>query len=164
MHDRLLVGEQIARRESPGATVHVGAREELRRVSLDRLGWCPLPVRGRPRHHRLAFGERVLLLGQPARSGQLDAHPPPIANLDRTRRSTRQRLKVARTEAMLGRPRAHDVTPRRRVDPVTLASARGVRDRLTPPIPDQDARRHQLAVALHDLTTTRGELVQHLRR
>jgi hypothetical protein len=65
---------------------------------------------------------------------------------------------------MLGSTGADDVAPRRGVDSVALAPARVVRDRLTPTIPNLHARRHQLALALHDLTTTRGELPQHLWR
>ena len=144
--------------------MHVVARQELRRGALDRVRRCPLPVRGRPRHHRLALGERVLLLGQPARSGQLAAHAPRVGDLGRPRRSEHQGGELARAESVLGRPGTHDVTPRRGVDPVALATARVVRDRLTPAIADLDARRHQLALALLDLTTTRGELPQHLRR
>ena len=144
--------------------MHVVARQELRRGALDRLRRCPLPVRGRPRHHRLALGERVLPLGQPARSGQLSAHPPRIGDLGRPGRSEHERGELARAESVLGRPRAHDVAPRRGVDPVALAPARVVRDRLTPAIPDLDARRHELALALLDLATARGELPQHRRR
>ena len=48
------------------APVH---EEFRRRGALSRLRRCPLPVRGRPRHHRVACGERVLSLGQPGRSG-----------------------------------------------------------------------------------------------
>ena len=127
-HDRLLVGEQIARRKPPlsdtGGTVHVVAREELRRGALDGLGRCPLPVRGRPRHHRLALRERVLPLGQPARPDQLAAHQIGIGNLSRPRPSTHQRVELARAEAVLGRPCTHDVTPRRGIDCV------GLRDRV----------------------------------
>ena len=162
-HDRLLVSEQITRREPPGGMVHVVAPEELRRGALDRLGRCPLPVRGRPRHHRLTLGERVLSLGQPARSGQLDAHPPRIGDLGRPRRPAHEGVQLARAESVLGRPRAHDLLPRRGVDPVALVLARVVRDRLTPAIAHLDARRHQLALTLLDLTTTRRELPQHLR-
>ena len=58
VHDRLLVGEQVARGEPPltgvWGAVHVGAREELRGGALDRLGRCSLAVGGRPCHHRLA--------------------------------------------------------------------------------------------------------------
>ena len=143
--------------------MHVVARQELRRGALDRPRRCPLPVGGRPRHDRLALGERVLPLGQPGGSGQLGAHSPRIGDLGRPRRSEHQRVELARAEAVLGRPGAHDVTPRRRVDPVALAAARVVRDRLTPAIPDLDAGRHQLALALLDLATTRGELPQHRR-
>ena len=78
VHDRLLVGEQIARGEPPlsgvWGAVHVGASEELRGGPLDRLGSRALAVGGRPCHHRLAWCERVLLLGQPRRAGQLAAH------------------------------------------------------------------------------------------
>ena len=67
VHDRLLMGEQIARREPPlsqtAGAVHVVASQELRCGALDRVCRCPLPVRGRPRHHHLAPGERVLSLG-----------------------------------------------------------------------------------------------------
>ena len=144
--------------------MHVAAREELRRSALDRLGRCSLAVSGRPRHHRLACCERVLLLGQPGRAGQLAAHPPRIRDLGRPRRPARQRLELAGAEAVLGRPGAHDLLPRRGVDPVALASARVMRDRLTPAIADLDAGRHELALALLDLPATRGELPQHLRR
>ena len=167
VHDRLLVGEQVARGEPPltgvRGTVHVGAREELRGGALDRLGRCALAVGGRPRHHRLACRERVLPLGQPGRAGQLAAHQPQIRNLGRARRPARQRLELAGAEAVLGRPGAHDLLPRRGVDPVALALARVVRDRLTPRAPDLDASADELALALLDLPATRGELPQHLR-
>ena len=167
LHDRLLVGEQIARRESllseTGRTVHVRTGEELRGGALDRPRRCALTVRGRPRHHRLALGERVLALGQPARSDQLSAHPPRITDLWRPGRSEHQRGELALAKPVLGGPRAHDVTPRRGVDPVALATARVVRDRLTPRIPDLNPGRHELALALLDLATACRELPQHAR-
>jgi hypothetical protein len=39
-----------------------------------------------------------------------------------------------------------------------------MRDRFTPAMPNVDARRHELALALHDLATTRREVAQHRRR
>ena len=118
---------------------------------------------GGPRHHRLAFGERVLSLGQPAGSGQLGAHPPPIGDFGRPGRSEHEGGELACAEAVLGRPRAHHVAPRRGVDPVALAPARGVSDRLASGIPDLDARGDQVALALLNLPPTRGELPQHAR-
>ena len=145
VHDRLLVGEQVARGEPPlsgvRGTVHVAAREELRGGALDRLGRCALAVGGRPRHHRLACCERVLLLGQPGRAGQLAAHQPQIRDLGCVRRPAGKRLELAGAEAVLGRPGAHDLLPRRGVDPVALALTRVVRDRLTPRAPHLDAGR-----------------------
>ena len=122
--------------------MHVVAPEELRSVALDRVGRCPLPVGGRPRHHRLALGEGVLLLGQPTRPGQLTAHPPRVGDLGRPDRSEHQRGELAHTEAVLGRPGAHDLTPGRGVDAVTLAATRGVSDGLTPAVPYLDACCH----------------------
>jgi hypothetical protein len=40
----------------------------------------------------------------------------------------------------------------------------GVRDRLTPAVADIDPGGHELALAIHDLTMTRGELAQNRRR
>ena len=79
------------------------------------------------------------------------------------RRPAGQRVEFAGAEAVLGRPRAHHVLPRRGLDPVALALTRIVRDRLAPRTPDLDASRDELALALLDLATTRGELAQHLR-
>ena len=143
--------------------MHVVASQEGRRSALDRAGRRPLTVCGGPRHHRVALGERVLSRGQPARSGQLPADQPRIGILGRPRRPEDESGELARTGPVLGRPRAHDVTPRGGVGAVALASARVVRDRLTPAIPDLHARRDQFALALLDLTTTRGEFPRQLR-
>ena len=167
LHDRLLVSEQIARREPPltetGGTVHVVASQELRCGALDRVRRCPLPMRSRPRHHRLAPGERVLLLGQPASSGQLDADASRVGDLGWPGGSEHQRGELGGAESVLGRPRAHDVTPRRGVDAVALAPAGVVSDRFTPAIADLDARRDEFALALLDLAPARRELPQHAR-
>jgi hypothetical protein len=162
------MGEQIARGEPPLAgiwgAVHVAARKELRSGALDRLRRCSLTVGGRPRHHRLASCEGVLLLRQPARAGQLAAHQPQIRDLGRTRWLTCKGLELAGAEAVLGRPGAHDLLPRRSLNSVALALARVVRDRLTPRAPHLDASRDELALALLDLPAARGELPQHLGR
>jgi hypothetical protein len=163
----LLVGEQIARGEPPltgvRGTVHIGAREELRRGALDCVGRCALAVSGRPRHHRLTCRERVLPFGQPGRARQLAAHLPQIRDLRRACRPVGERLELAQTEAVLGRPGAHDLPPRRGLDAVALALPRVVHNRLTPRAPHLDTSRDELALALLDLPATRGELPQHLR-
>ena len=167
VHDRLLVGEQVARGEPPLIGVwdalHVGARHELRRGALDRLGGGSLAVGRRPCHHCLAWCEGVLLLGQPGRAGQLATHQPHIRNLRSARRAAREGLELAGAEAVLGRPGPYDLLPRRRLDPVALALARVVRDRLTPRAPHLDASSDELALALLDLPATGGELPQHGR-
>ena len=126
-HNRLLMGQQIARRKpqvsQTSGTMHVVTSQELRCGTLDRRRRCPLPMRSRPRHHRLALGERVLSLGQPARSGQLDAHPSGIGDLGSRRGSEHEGGELAGAEAVLGRPGTHDVAPWRGVDPVALARA-----------------------------------------
>ena len=162
------MGEQIARREPPlsetGGTVHVVASQELRRGALDRRCRCPLPVRGRPRHHRLALGERVLPLGQPARSSQLDAHPPRIGDLGRPGRSEHE---ARRARARRGRARPPGRARRRATARCRPHSACDRASRARSPRarhPHLDARRHELALALLDLAATRGELPQHLRR
>ena len=66
---------------------------------------------------------------------------PQIRDLGCARRPAGERLELAGAEAVLGRPGAHDLLPRRGVDPVALALARVVRDRLTPRAPHLDAGR-----------------------
>ena len=146
----------------PDRTMHVVAPEELRRGALDRRPPVP-PARARPptpsppRAWRTCSACSV----SPPAPASSHADAPRVGDLGRPRRSEHQRGELARTESVLGRPGTHDVTPRRGLDPVTLAPARVVRDRLTPGIPNLDAGRHQLALALLDLPTTRGELPQH---
>jgi hypothetical protein len=168
IHDRPLVVEQLGRGKAPlsetAGTVHVVAPQEFCCGSLDRRRRCPLHMGGGPRHHDVAPGERVLPLGEPARSNQLTAHPPRIGDLGRPGRSEHQRGELGGAESVLGRPGAHHVAPRGGVDPVPLAPARVVSDRLTPAIRHLHARGDELAFALLDLTTTRGELPQRRRR
>ena len=99
----------------------------------------------------------------PAAPASSRAHPPRIRSLARRGRPARERRELALAEAVLGRPCAHHVPPRRGLDAVPLSRARVVRDRLAPAIADLDARRRQLALALLDLPTARGELAQHRR-
>ena len=89
-----------------------------RRGALDASPVPPAPARP-PRHHRLALGERVLLVGPPARSSQLAADAPRVGIRCLAGPSTS--AASSRGPSPCGRPDPHDVTPRRGLVPVTLA-------------------------------------------
>ena len=164
--DRFLVGNEIARREAHLArvacAVHVRAAEELGGGTLDDRCRRALAVRGRPRHDRLASSERVLSLGQPGRASELVADELCVWALRLSRRPAHQRAELPGTEPVLGRAGAHDLLPWRGVDPVALALAGVVCDRLAARPAHLDARSDQLALALLDLAPARGELPHHL--
>lgn len=144
--------------------MHVWAREEVGGGALDHGSGCALAVRGRPRDHRVARGERVLAFGEPGAAGELGGHRARIRNLRRPFGRPHEGVELASAEAMLGRSRANDLPPGCRVDPVSLAHACVVSDGLTPRVTDVDAGGSQLALALLDLAPTGGELAQHAWR
>ena len=142
-------------------TEHDNSRPGLTHRSSDTLGARPRrPLhlgRGRPPTPSPASRGRegVLPFGQPSRAGQLATHHSQIGDLGCTRPPLCEALRVTGTEAVLGRPRAHDLLPRPGIDPVALALARVVSDRLTPRAPHFDPGADELALAVLDLPAAR---------